>query len=187
MKIILASKSPRRHELLKKIINDFEIVASDFDERNIEFLGDPFDYVKKLAYSKALEIAKENKDSLVIGMDTIVYLENEILHKPINEDDARNMMKKMANKEHLVVTGVCLLSINNNIEVIDYEKTLVKFSCISDQELDRYIEKQDFWGKAGSYAIQGEASKFIEKINGDFYNVVGLPIAKTYKLIKKLL
>ena len=186
MKVILASASPRRHELLKMICKEFTIKASNFDERSIEFNGNVEEYVKKLSFEKAKEISKLNPRDLIIGVDTVVFLDGKLLNKPVSEDDARSMIKLMSGKTHSVYTGYALINEEKNILKQGFEITKVSFTNISDNELENYLKTQDYIGKAGAYAIQGEAAKFIEKIYGDFFNVVGLPLSKLYKELKIL-
>lgn len=186
MNLILASASPRRHELLKMIVNDFKIKASNFDERSVLFSGNASEYVMELAKNKALEIFTEKRGYTVIGMDTVVFINDTILNKPKDRQEAKEMMNIMKGKSHEVLTGFAIFLENSNEVRLGYEKTLVTFDDIDDIEIEKYLDTKDYEGKAGGYAIQGEAAKFIQKIEGDFFNVVGLPVSRIYRELKKL-
>lgn len=179
MEIVLASKSPRRKELLKRVVNDFKIIESDFDEDSITFNGDVEEYVKLLARGKALAVKeKVNNKSLIIGVDTIVFYNNKILGKPKNYDDAYGMLSVLSGNTHKVYSGVCIVNTENlHIESFVCE-TKVKFSKLIDDQIDRYIESKEPMDKAGAYGIQGVGGVFVEKIDGCYYNVMGLPINK---------
>lgn len=179
MEIVLASKSPRRKELLKRVVNDFKIIESDFDEDSITFNGDVEEYVKLLARGKALAVKeKVNNKSLIIGVDTIVFYNNKILGKPKNYDDAYGMLSVLSGNTHKVYSGVCIVNTENlHIESFVCE-TKVKFSKLTDDQIDRYIESKEPMDKAGAYGIQGLGGVFVEKIDGCYYNVMGLPINK---------
>ena len=179
MEIVLASKSPRRKELLKRVVNDFKIIESDFDEDSITFNGDVEEYVKLLARGKALAVKeKVNNKSLIIGVDTVVFYNNKILGKPKNYDDAYGMLSVLSGNTHKVYSGVCIVNTENlHIESFVCE-TKVKFSKLTDDQIDRYIESKEPMDKAGAYGIQGLGGVFVEKIDGCYYNVMGLPINK---------
>ncbi|MDY7062942.1 MAG: Maf-like protein [Sarcina ventriculi] len=179
MEIVLASKSPRRKELLKRVVNDFKIIESDFDEDSITFNGDVEEHVKLLARGKALAVKeKVNNKSLIIGVDTIVFYNNKILGKPKNYDDAYGMLSVLSGNTHKVYSGVCIVNTENlHIESFVCE-TKVKFSKLTDDQIDRYIESKEPMDKAGAYGIQGLGGVFVEKIDGCYYNVMGLPINK---------
>ena len=180
-KVILASKSPRRQELLKEIVEDFDIVVSTSKEKRPLFVS-----LKKvpmyLAKQKATEIYKKNKDSLVIGADTVVICNNEILGKPKDKQDAKRMITMLSNKTHIVVTGVYLIC--KEYKKAFYEVTEVTFKNMSQKEIDSYCELTNIYDKAGAYAIQEDAGQYIEKINGSYTNVVGLPVEALKKYIK---
>lgn len=186
MEIILASNSPRRKEIMDKLKIEYKIIASDFNEREVQFNGDPADYVKTLSFNKAESVALNNEDSLVIGMDTVVYIQGDILNKPLDEEDAENMMKLMSGKTHYVYTGFTLIHKESGYLVNDYEITEVKFNELDDAEIRKYLDTKDYVGKAGGYAAQSEAAIFIEYIKGDFYNVVGMPLNRIYRELKAI-
>lgn len=183
MKIILASNSPRRKELLGLTKYDFTIKTKEVEEKLDKTLP-VTKQIENIAYSKAKEVAKEHNDSLVIGADTVVVVNNQILGKPKDKDDARRMMELLQNNTHQVITGVALCY-NDNVELF-HEITDVEFYPMSKEEIEDYINLDDIYDKAGAYAIQGDAALYIKKINGDYYNVMGLPIAKLYKKINEI-
>lgn len=181
MDIILASASSRRQDILNIFDLDFTVEPSNIDERiNID---DPYELVKELAYNKAKSISCNKPGSLVIGADTIVYVNGKVLGKPKSKDDAYKMLRELSGKQHEVVTGVALLCENRNIHIKDYESTKVFFKSLSDDEIFSYIDTGEPLDKAGSYGIQGFASAFIERIEGCYFNVVGLPTNKLYTLL----
>ena len=183
MKIILASGSPRRQELLKNILEEFEIIPSKCEERIPD--GCPAEESAEfLAVQKAMDVEKEHKGDLVIGCDTVVVCDSEILGKPKNEEDAKRMLRKLSGKEHKVITGTALMG--NGISISFSETTSVKFAPMTDEEIDWYISTKEPMDKAGAYGIQGYGSLFIEKITGDYYSVMGLSVNKLYSFFKKI-
>lgn len=184
-KIILASASPRRIELLSNSGIEFEVLPSNIEENINENLS-PQDIVQELAYLKAYDITKRIKEKcLIIGADTIVFRE-KIFGKPINEDDAIKMLNELNGKWHQVYTGIALIDLYDNKIIKSYEKTLVKMKRLTKNEILNYIKTEEYKDKAGAYGIQKFGAFLIEKINGCYFNVVGLPIAKLYNEIKKL-
>lgn len=187
MDIILASSSPRRKELLEKIMEDFKVVSSDFDESTIQYNGDIEDYVKTLARCKAEEVAKGLKNqSIVISADTVVVLENKILGKPKNKKDAECMLKSLSGNNHRVYTGICVLDTTNNSLKQEAVFTEVKFARLTNHDIQEYINTGDSMDKAGAYGIQSFAAVFVEKINGCYYNVMGLPLNILYNMLKSM-
>ncbi len=184
MKIILASKSPRRQELLKEANIEYQIIPSTIEEVfNYEISVEAA--VMDLAYQKAASIKSlVTEDDLIIGADTIVVIDNEVLGKPKNYEDAIRMLKMLENKSHQVLTGVCL--IKGNKEITFYEKTDVYFKPMTLEDIERYIAEENVYDKAGSYAIQGEAMRYIDHIEGDYYNVIGLPVERLLREIQKI-
>ena len=188
LKFILASASDRRKELLSRIISDFEVKISDFDEGTVEVSKDIEKYVKTLAEGKAKSVALNcTNDSIIIGADTIVVIDDNILGKPKDKDDEFRMLKLLINNVHSVYSGVTV--INNEKQVMKSEclYTEVYFSELSDEEIWRYIDTGECLDKAGAYGIQGYGGVFVEKINGCYYNVVGLPLNLLNKMIKNVL
>ena len=175
-RLILASTSPRRRELLGLLGLPFEVIGSDYDESLI--LPDgmaPADYVTKLARGKASEVAgRLDADALVIGADTTVVLEGQFLNKPVGPDDAASMLRRLSGRTHKVYTGLCL--IHGQSLRTDYAATEVTFATLSDAVIASYVATGEPLDKAGAYGIQGKALSFIPSIHGDYFNVVGLPL-----------
>jgi septum formation protein len=184
-KLILASGSPRRAEILTSVGWEFEKITADIDETEYEN-ENPVDYVQRLAQTKAETVAKRIENGLVLGADTTVVIENEIIGKPIDLEDARKMLRKLAGKTHEVLTGVALVKVSeNNVQtLVKYQRTSVKFAKLTESEIDFLAEKGEPLDKAGAYAVQAQAALFIEGIEGDYWNVVGLPINLVYQLSK---
>ena len=181
--MILASKSPRRIELMTLAGFDFISVPAVKDE-NIPNGTSPQDAVLMLSHQKALEIAEKYTSDTVIGADTVVALDDEIMGKPKTEQDAFDMLKKLSGKTHTVLTGVCVISPDKQINF--YEKTEVEFYPLGDDEIKQYIASGEPMDKAGAYGIQEKGAMFVKSINGDFYNVVGLPIARLARELRSL-
>lgn len=187
MKIILASASLRRQELLKRITDDFEIIVSNFNENDINFTGDCANYVMDISKGKALDVArKAGNDKIIIGCDTVVFYNNEVLGKPEDEDDAYRMLKMLSGKSHYVYSGITLINTSEKIIRTDYVKTEVEFSDFGDYEIRKYLKTGEPFDKAGAYGIQGYGGVFVRKINGCYYNVVGLPLNKLYKMLREI-
>ncbi len=184
MRIILASKSPRRKEILSMINIPFDVITADVVE-TIDTKNDLVKEIEKLSYQKAYAVFKNHSDSLVIGSDTIVKINNEVLGKPKTIEDARRMLKLLSDNTHEVITGVTIL-VNDKIETFS-KIAKVTFYPLNDKEIDDYIQTKEPMDKAGSYAIQGIGSKFIKSIDGDFYTIMGLPIAELYHRLQKYL
>lgn len=179
MGIILASSSPRRIELLKKLNLKFKIIPTKIDENIDE--QEPVKHVLTLSELKAREVFKNNNENqIIIAADTIVYYK-QILGKPKNYNDAFKMLKTLSGKWHSVYTGVFVVFPNETVSF--YEKTDVKFKKLSDELIEFYLSSGEAFDKAGAYGIQGLGSVLVEKINGDFFNVMGLPISKLWDLL----
>lgn len=163
MKIVLASGSPRRKEILENMNLKFDIIKSEIEETTIENES-PKDLVKRLSYEKAYDIASKNLDSIVIGADTVVVLDNNVLGKPKDEDEAFNMLKQMSGREHDVITGVSILCLDLKKEICDYCVSKVKFKNLSDEEIYSYIKTGECMDKAGAYGIQGLGGLLVEYI-----------------------
>lgn len=180
--IILASQSPRRQELLKYITQDFEVKVSEVDETLPRKMS-PSQAVMYLSQIKAQPF--RNEGDIVIGADTVVALGSKILGKPKNEQDAREMLRLLSGKKHSVYTGVTIMDAQYSVTF--FEQTRVKFYDLSDMDIDSYLASMEYTDKAGAYGIQGKGALLVEKIDGDFYNVVGLPIGKLNKELEKFL
>jgi septum formation protein len=180
--LVLASQSPRRRELLAIAGIPFTVRVREVEE--IRAPGEaPDSYVRRLARDKA-EAAWEGKSEIVLGADTIVVLDQEVLEKPRDAADARAMLQRLAGREHTVITGICLRHPGG--AQIDSSATRVRFTPITDDEIDAYVATGEPMDKAGAYAIQGLASKFVERIEGCYFNVIGLPLSQVYRYLKTL-
>ncbi|MCS7228632.1 MAG: nucleoside triphosphate pyrophosphatase [Candidatus Kryptonium sp.] len=185
--VVLASASPRRQILLKQIGLNFIVHPSGVDENSIHSLP-PEAYVLTLSRKKAIEVAKNYNDALIISADTIVVLDGEIINKPKDSEDAKNMLRKLSGKTHKVYTGFTILDTKTNKIYSDFEVTDVKFREIDEEEIEEYVATGSPLDKAGAYGIQDDyGAVFVEKINGCFYNVVGFPLTKFYLAMKKFL
>jgi len=181
-KMVLASKSPRRAEILRAVGWEFEAVAANIDETRIES-EDAVSYVKRLAQAKAETVARKTSAGLVLGADTVVVIDGEILGQPRDDDDARRMLKLLSGKWHEVLTGIALVRGGNAPRiVVNHQTTRVHFAELSSDEIDWYVTTGEPNGKAGAYAIQGRGALFIKEIQGDYFNVVGLPLRLVYEL-----
>ena len=181
LKLVLASGSPRRSELLRAAGIEFTIRVADVDETVLPNEL-PRDYVVRLSREKAQAVASEIGDGeIVLGADTTVVVLNEIAGKPIDENDARRMLKLLSGKWHEVLTGVSL--VNDGKVISDIALTRVKFAKLSEEEIDWYISTGEAMDKAGAYGIQGYASRFVERIEGSYSNVLGLPVQMVYRMI----
>lgn len=187
MKLILASASPRRKELLEKTGMKFDIIPAKGEEVITKML--PWEVVKELSFQKAKEIADlQTEECIVIGSDTIVAKGEEIMGKPKDEKDAFRMLSEIAGDVHQVYTGVTLIRTGEKEKIITFaEKTEVYIYPMSDEEIDAYIATKDPMDKAGAYGIQGDFAIHVKGLEGDYYNVVGLPIGKVYQELKQLL
>lgn len=185
--IILASGSPRRKELLAQIGIAFKVIKSNAEEKITHTV--PEEIVKELSYQKAADVAEGMKDGIILGADTIVCLEHEIMGKPKDREDAYQMLERLQGRSHSVFTGVTL------IKREEYQETTVRSFAVetkvqvhkmSKEEIEAYLDTKDSFDKAGSYGIQGPFAAYIDGIEGDYNNVVGLPIAAVYQELKKM-
>jgi septum formation protein len=183
-KLILASGSPRRKELLTAAGWPFEAITAGIDE-SVRPNEEPAVYVQRLAQSKAEAVAAKLDHGLVLGADTTVVVDNQILGQPVDDADAKRMLDLLNGKWHEVLTGVALVRVGGESRV-DYETTRVRFAQMSDRELYWYIATGEARGKAGAYGIQGAAGLFIEEIRGDYFNIVGLPVRLVYELASQV-
>lgn len=181
-KLILASGSPRRKELLTELGYSFEVIPSNIDE-SLNLSNPIEEEMIKLSFNKAFSVFKNHKDSIVIGADTIVYKDNIIYGKPKDKEDAYRMIKELNDSSHEVLTAVSIISKEKSESF--YTKTTVTFDKLSDEEIKKYVNNNEVIDKAGAYAIQGEAKKFIKSINGDYYSVMGFPVSEINKRLKK--
>ena len=184
MNIILASASPRRKEILENVNVKFTVVASNIDEVILDN-EPPKELVMRLAFEKCMDVARKNEDALVIGADTIVVMDDQILGKPKNEEDAYNMIELLSNKKHQVITGISLINLSLDKKVIDYVVSEVTFKDLSKETIRDYINTKESLDKAGAYGIQGYGGLLVESISGDYFNIVGLPISRISDLLKE--
>ncbi len=184
-KIILASQSPRRKELIAYISENVEIRPADCDETLPDGMGakDAVEYLSKIKNDAARKIS--NDDEIVISADTIVSVDDEILGKPVDKNDARRMINLLSARAHQVYTGVTISS--NEKSVTFSEKTDVVFYDLSESEIEEYISGSEPYDKAGAYGIQGKASLLVKGINGDYFNVVGLPVARLKRELEEFI
>lgn len=180
--IILASQSPRRKELFSLITEDFKIIPAVGEEKADRSLP-PSEYVMELAKHKALEVAEKYPEDVVIGSDTVVVINGEILGKPKDEADAKRMLRLLSGREHSVYTGVCLSRGNMNRSFC--EETKVRFFTLSDREIEEYTASGEPFDKAGAYGIQGTGALLVSGITGDYYNVMGLPVGRLYREMRE--
>ncbi|HET7212217.1 MAG TPA: Maf family protein [Terriglobia bacterium] len=186
IRLILASNSPRRRELLQNAGFEFDVRPSGIEE--IRLPGEsPEDFARRLARDKALDVARQSvAGSFVLGADTVVAINGEILEKPIDATDAARMLRTLSGRTHRVITGVCLVRAPQSVLAWTHETTSVTFRNLTEEEIGSYVASGEPFDKAGGYAIQGLASRFIPRIEGCYFNVVGLPIPLVYEILKKL-
>ncbi|MDH7516719.1 MAG: Maf family protein [Bacteroidota bacterium] len=177
---ILASKSPRRRELLRQIGLNFDVIPSSIDETIVEENG-PVDHVCILSERKARDVAFRLPSGIILGADTIVVIDDEILTKPGTEDEAVRMLQRLSGRKHDVYTGFTLIDVPSWRRVTAWERTEVWFRRLCMEEILRYVASGSPLDKAGAYGIQDDfGAVFVERINGDYYNVVGLPLSRFY-------
>jgi septum formation protein len=187
MNIILASNSPRRREILSQLDLKFEVVPSDFEEAPVDM--EPYALAEHFAYMKAMDVflklkMKQVEETYIIGSDTIVYCQ-KVMGKPRSEEDAYQMLKALSNKDHHVISGLCVIQASTGKAVTVHESTRVWTRELQDREIENYIASREPMDKAGAYAIQGIGSLFVEKIQGCYFNVVGLPVNKLFTVMKE--
>ncbi len=187
MQLIVASASPRRQELLRNAGFAFEVVPSGIEEAPRAGEGAEV-FARRAAQEKALQVAASAPpSSLVLGADTVVAIDEELLGKPSDRGDAARMLRRLSGRTHRVITGICLVRPPDRVEATDQETTLVTFRALDEEEIRSYIESGEPFDKAGAYAIQGLASKFVTRIEGCYFNVVGLPVPRVAQLLKRFL
>ncbi len=187
-KLILASKSPRRIELLKMLNLDFTVMPSAIDESKFNYKN-PQELVLRLAYEKAFDIHTQvEPNKIIIGADTIVYIDQLILGKPKNEANVISMLSRLSNRWHEVISGIAIITTDNFGELVtiqDYEITKVHFRKLNNTEIESYAKIAEPYDKAGAYALQGLGGCFVDKIEGCYANVIGLPLAKMVSLLRQ--
>ncbi len=186
--IVLASASPRRAKLLRQIGLQFSVIPAHLDENHIqENIASPKNVALTLSVKKVEAVAKDLSNGFIIGADTVVSLQNKILDKPANEDEAIQILSRLSGNVHHVITGVTLLLLPENKQITFSETTRVQFRKLSKAEIQVYIATGEPWDKAGAYGIQGEGALLVHSIDGDYNNVVGFPLTSFYKNAQRLL
>jgi len=180
--LILASASPRRSELLRNAGIGFEVYPAHIHEEPLTGEA-PIDYAQRLARDKATTVLARHPDAMVLGADTVVVVDAHLLEKPANAEDAVRMLRLLSGRTHQVITGVSLLA--DNFERTEAEVTQVAFVRMLEHEIAEYVASGEPMDKAGAYGIQGLASRWVERIDGDYFNVVGLPVRRVYRMLNE--
>ncbi len=184
-KIILASKSPRRKRLLKLLGLKFSVHESDYEE-DMSVSRDPYKLAKFLALEKARDVARYYKDAIIIAADSFIIFRDEFIGKPKNKKQAKQFLKNFSGKEHKAITGFALVDTKNKKTITDYGEALVKFRDLNDDEIDDYIATGEPLEMAGAYGLMDGGAFLVESIKGDFYSIIGLPLAKVYLALKQM-
>jgi septum formation protein len=184
--IILASASPRRRELFAKAGYKFTVVVPDVDESAFSSEGvDACEYAKELALAKAKKVAEKFPDYLVIGADTVVDSDGQIIGKPADAKDAKRIIKKLFSRPHKVITGVAVVRLSDGTEIVESDTTIVYPKKMTEEQIERHIKSRTWEDKAGAYAIQETGDEFVEKTEGSLTNVMGMPMELLQRLLKK--
>jgi len=184
-KIILASQSPRRKQLLEQLGLEFEIRKSEYEE-DMAAMENPYELAKFLALGKAQDVAKHYKDAIAIGADTFVMFQGKFIGKPKNEKDAKETLRKFSGIEHEIVTGFAIIDTKSGRIVNDYGEARVRFRNLTDEEINDYVATGEPLGMAGSYGLMNKAAGLIDSIDGDFYSIIGLPLNKIFVELRKM-
>lgn len=184
LKLVLASSSRQREEILTKLNLKFTVVPANISENDYE-ITDPVELVRKLALEKAKSVSGLVEDAVIVAADTVVVKNNDILGKPKNEEEAVKTLQKLSGDQHQVITAVAVIHSQNGKNYTAHNITDVKMAAVSEKEINDYVETGEPLDKAGSYAIQGLGSVFIEEIKGSYYTVMGLPVYQLAKLLEK--
>jgi septum formation protein len=181
--LILASASPRRRQLLAQLALPFTVMPANLDERQLANES-PQPYVMRMAESKAAHLAQQYPDAFVLGADTVVVLDNDVLGKPADMTEARQMLRRLSGRQHTVITGLALLQQRQQLKRLDTVSTLVRFRPLLPADIEAYVATGEPLDKAGAYAIQGGAAAFVIALHGCYTNVVGLPLRRTAALLR---
>ena len=184
MKLILASNSRTRKEVLDKVGVTYSVIPSNIEEHSDK--TDPKEYAMDLSRQKAEAIAKNIKDGVILSADSIIYIDDRKLEKPKTKEQAKEMLKSLSGRVNYAVTGVTIIDLYKNKEITINEVTEVYFDELSDEEIDWYIENEQYIFERCGYSIAGKSAIYISKINGDYYNILGMPISRVYKELNKL-
>lgn len=182
--LFLASRSPRRRQLLKQAGLRFRVLVSNVHEEIAS--PNPTRFAIRVAERKALAVAPRVKAGIILGVDTIVVLGKCIMGKPTSKADARRMLHALSGRTHRVISGVCVLRKPGGLKLLAAETTRVTFRRLTGREIEEYISTREPYDKAGAYAIQGKAGSFVERVSGDYFNVVGLPVALVLRLLREV-
>lgn len=185
MRIVLASGSPRRETLLHQIGLSFEVVPSSVAEVRLE-AESPVALAERLAAAKARDVAARHSDALVVGADTIVVLGDRVLGKPGDEAQARKMLRDLSGRRHVVITGVAIVHAAGDKTLVEHESTTVWIRSLTDEQITRYVATGEPMDKAGAYAVQGLAAALVDRLEGCYFNVMGLPVACMVRMLEKL-
>ncbi len=184
--IILASRSPRRIDILRGLEFEFKVIPADDHVEDGAECDDLSERAVVRARLKAADVASRHRDSLVIGADTVVIIDDEVLEKPVDDEEAFAFLKKLSGREHTVITGVAIRRESSGLDLSAQEATRVFFRELSTDDIDRYVASGEGRDKAGSYAVQGLGAGLVRSIEGCFYNVVGLPVSCLFELLRKV-
>lgn len=184
MKLILASNSRTRKEVLDKVGLIYDVIPSNIEEHSDK--TDPKEYVMDLSRQKAEAIAKDLKEGVILSADSIIYIDDKKLEKPKTKEQAKIMLQSLSGRVNYAVTGVTIIDLYQNKKVTLNEVTEVYFDELSDEEIDWYIENEQYIFERCGYSIAGKSAIYIPKINGDYYNILGMPISRVYKELSKL-
>lgn len=182
--IILASNSQRRQDILGKFI-DYKVITKNIEENNEDY-NSPEQLVMALSFEKGIAVARENKSEIVLSADTVVALNNIVMGKPKDRKDGKDMLEKLSNTNHDVLTGYSIFKLDENIKITNYVLTKVKFKELSEETIEEYLNTKEYIDKAGAYGIQGYGGLLVESISGDYDNIVGLPISQISDELKSL-
>ncbi|HEY8424818.1 MAG TPA: Maf family protein [Limnochordales bacterium] len=184
MTLVLASTSPRRRQLLAMLGTRFELESPSVDESAFDDAASPDRLVMRLAEAKARDVAARRPHDVVVGADTVVVLDGQILGKPRDREEARRMLTRLSGRTHQVWTGVAVVHLVAGRVAVEAERTDVTFRALSADEVDRYVQLGEGMDKAGAYAVQGVGAVFVERLEGCYFNVVGLPLARLHRMLE---
>jgi len=181
--IVIASGSPSRRGMLRRLGFKLRMIPSSIPEKH-GFTDKPEEFATSLALTKARSVAEKLRSGIVIGLDTVIVHEGEILSKPTNEDDAIEMLKRLSGSTHRILTGIAIMDIETGRQLVDYELSKVKMRKLTEEEIRQYVSTGEPIGKVGAYAIQGAGSVLVDRLDGCYYNIAGLPISKLATMMK---
>lgn len=184
MKLILASNSRTRKQILDNVGLKYTVIPSNIEEHSVK--DNPNDYVMDLSKQKAESVARNLTEGVILSADSIIYIDNKKLEKPKTKEEAKNMLKRLSGRVNYAVTGVTIIDLYKNKTCTFNEVTEVQFNELTDEEIDLYIENEEYIYERCGYSIAGKSSIYISKINGDYYNILGMPISRVYNELRKL-